>query len=198
MAGDEPPGLSTDPAERMDDEPMDARARDTALYGSYRRDDFEFEYEVMDLPDIPVSIIDSDEQAESHLRSLVYLTGEEAAIQAHYDAELFKLDNWRARMLKPIQRRQEWHTGILRQYAEVCCTKTKRLVAGTLKLVKGRERVEIADEDRFCKRYESTPLVRLKASPDKKAVVEWMRSHDGVIPDHADIVRQPDHWEIEI
>ena len=194
--------MSTDPSEMWDEEPCDEGVRATALYGAERRrflerDDFSAHYMVEVDGGAPLTVITTDEEAESHLRSLARRRGEEAVIQAHFEAELFRLTSWRDQMLKPIRSRQEWHTGILRQYAGAYLQKSKRLVAGTLKLVKGRERIDVSDPEAFCRRYEGTELVRLKAEPDKKAIKAAIEK-DGICPDFTDLVRGDSHWEIEL
>ena len=195
-----------DPAETWDEEPCDEGVRATALYGAdgqrfVERDDFGDHYGDHYMVEVdggaPLTVITTDEEAESHLRSLARRRGEEAGIQAHFEAELFRLTSWRDQMLKPIRSRQEWHTGILRQYAGAYLQKSKRLVAGTLKLVKGRERIDVSDPEAFCRRYEGTELVRLKAEPDKKAIKAAIEK-DGICPDFTDLVRGDSHWEIEL
>ena len=163
-----------------------------------QRDDFAATYERIEEGEPPpATIIGTDEEAEKHGRSLSYWRAEEKAIQDHYEAELWTLNNWRQQRLFSILDRQAWHTAVLTRYAEVCLHRTRKLVYVTLKLVQGRERVEILDPEKFCKRHEGTELVRIKTEPNKEAVGPWMKEHAGILPDGADIVRQPDTWKIE-
>jgi hypothetical protein len=75
--------------------------------------------------------------------------------------------------------------------------KSVRLIHGSIRKRKGRERVEIADEELFLSTA-SIDLIReqLLRQPDKKAILAHIKAH-GEIPSGVDLTRGEDTLHIE-
>jgi hypothetical protein len=152
--------------------------------------DAPFDYEQP--PDTP-----STDRAEEHLRLLGYWRTERYARQRHAETQTERIILWLEREHEKIDAKIAWHEQALQGYLWQTGKKSVHLIHGRIARRKGRERIEISDEETFLATASST-LIReqLLRQPDKKAILAHIKAH-GEIPTGIDLVRGDDTLHIE-
>ena len=142
-------------------------------------------------------VVDSQNRAEAHLRFLAYHRWYRQEMEAHARQQIEKVQLWLEGELERIDRKIHWHERGLSGFLWQTGQKSVRLIHGTLRKIKGRERVEILDEETFlAKAPESLITARVIRKPDKKAIIAHIRL-TGEIPPGADLVRGEDTLHID-
>ena len=104
---------------------------------------------------------------------------------------------WLEREQERIARRIAWHEEALQGFLWQSGKKSVRLIHGFVRRVKGRERIEITDEETF---LSAAPpdLIRQQIirQPDKKAILAHVQQ-SGEIPTGVDVIRGEDRIHIE-
>lgn len=145
--------------------------------------------------------VEGQDQAEKRLWVVKMLRSEIHEIQQHAANERGKIDLWERNQTEKVQKQLAWLESGLRVFLDTTNKATLKLVNGTLKYRKGRERIEIADEEAFVKAAEMDDkgFVRttVKKAPDKKAILEYI-NETGEIPEGVDIVTGEGSFTIEV
>ena len=141
--------------------------------------------------------IQDERKAEAHLRAMQYWQGQMDGIENHAAAEMDRIGSWRDTEIGKLERKQAWHTRGLKAFCWQAGAKTIKLIAGTLKRIKGRDHIEIADEAAFVANPANAGLVRTKIikEPDKKIIMATVKA-TGEIPDGVDIVTSEDAFKV--
>jgi hypothetical protein len=147
------------------------------------------------LPPAPAQI-DSLELAERHLAAVARFAREQAAFEAHAKQPHDRIDFWLNARVAGLERKATWHRASLNAFLINSGKKTLKLINGTLKLIAGRERVEVADPEHFVA-IADEQFVRTKVikEPDKRAILTHIHS-TGEIPDGAELVRGDDSFKV--
>jgi hypothetical protein len=157
--------------------------------------DFEPLDEAMQYDDEPT--IEDDHRAEDNLRHLAYWRRERQKIASHAKAEIAKITEWEGQRIATIDGRIAWHERGLQGFLYQTGKKTLKLIHGTLKKTKGREKVEVLDPDAFCqgplKEFISQ---KVSFSPNKKAILAYIKE-TGEIPEGTDLVTGEDTYKFE-
>uniref|UniRef100_A0A6H2A017 Putative host-nuclease inhibitor protein n=1 Tax=viral metagenome TaxID=1070528 RepID=A0A6H2A017_9ZZZZ len=162
--------------------------------------DFEqglLEYESPDL--IPAPEVANDEAAEKQLRALRYWLGALDRAEQHAKNERDRIELWLEGRRKVYQPRIAWYERGLKAYLWNVGKKSLKLIAGTIKRTKGRERVDVLDQDTFFKwaAQNGAGLLRTKVEPDKKAISGHIKE-TGEIPPGVDLVCGEDTFSVTI
>lgn len=159
--------------------------------------DIDFDYEA-DADDTPIVNVGDNHQAEAHLRALGHWRYEVEQINAHAKKEIDRINEWRDEEVAKLQKKIAWHESGLIAFLQVQGKKTIKLINGTLKRIKGRDRVDVLDADALTKWAESNGanLLRVKVEPDKKAIMDHIKN-TGELPDGVDVVTGEDSFKIE-
>lgn len=159
---------------------------------AHKLDDLDLDYDYDDEP-----FVDSLERAEDHLRFLGYWRGEEEDRIAHAAREIEKIQTWLERELETVHRKISWHERGLQGFLWQTGKKSVRLVHGTIRKIKGRERIEIIDEEVF---LTAAPVhlvhEQLLRRPDKKAILSHIKE-TGDLPEGTDLIRGEDTIQIK-
>jgi len=103
-----------------------------------------------------------------------------------------RLTRWAEAEEERLQKRINWHLRLVQQYMARAEKKTLKLPAGTAKRTAGREKVEIAEPERFVELHlgDNDDLLKTKieVTPDKKAIMGYIKK-EGEIPNGCDLVR---------
>ena len=111
-------------------------------------------------------------------------------------AEIERVEQWLERAERGPTRKIEWHTEQIRQaYRGSGQTKPDRYPHGTVRLQRGRERVEITDIDALAPQFFHAPAA---PRPDLLAIRKHVQRNGGECPDGADIVRGEDVIVVEV
>jgi hypothetical protein len=155
-------------------------------------DDIEIPFDYETPPDTP-----STDRAEEHLRLLGYWRTERFDREEHAQVQIDRITLWLERQQERIDTKIAWHEIALQGYLYQSGKKSVRLIHGSIRKRKGRERVEIADEELFLSTA-SIDLIReqLLRQPDKKAILAHIKAH-GEIPSGVDLTRGEDTLHIE-
>tara|TARA_R100000234_G_C4999885_1_gene179790 strand:+ start:2192 stop:2713 length:522 start_codon:yes stop_codon:yes gene_type:complete len=145
-------------------------------------EDYEREYrEHLGEDEQPMPVLcESAIEANDRLRALDYWRKEKSSVESVASEEMGRIEVWRDRELRRVEKRIAWNENILREYLEARGKSTLSLPYGTLKARKGRERIDVPQEEVFLHWAEvsgRSDLVRKKetVSPDKKKILEWVR-----------------------
>ena len=133
-----------------------------------------------------------DDIAEDHLRAVAYHRSTIDNINAHADREMEKINAWRDRERTRVERRMVWHESSLTAWFSRIDAASKKLINGTLKRTKGRERIDIVDESVIPIEF---LVEKVTSAPDKKALLAHVKA-TGEIPEGVDIVRGEDSIKI--
>ncbi len=137
---------------------------------------------------------EDDNAAEQHLRCIRYWQKKAAEFDAHADAEIERINAWRESRKKSPEWQQQFHRRCLENWFADDERKTAKLINGTIKQFKGRERVEIIDADAVPEKYLAETV---STRPDKKLILDAIKS-TGEIPAGCDLVRGEDSIKIEV
>lgn len=134
---------------------------------------------------------EDEDRVEHYLRALRYYRAEEERVKAAALAECERIGEWERKHLRTPRGAIDYLTHQLEMFSEATGRGKHDSPNGTLRWRKGRERIEIENEDAFCDSHGDTNLVRRTATPDKGAIKAYIQA-TGEIPDGADIVRGHD------
>lgn len=154
-----------------------------------------------DAPPLP-DIADA-EAVERHLRTLAYWERQQSIVDATAQRELKKIGDYVERQTKINQFHIQRHGNALQAFLLRAGQRSLPFVNGIIKLVKGRERVEIPfPEQALAWAKDHAPqLIRTKEEIDKVAVKKFVdAAPDGLrgLPDDCiAIVRAPDEFKVE-
>lgn len=141
--------------------------------------------------------VGSEERAEEHLRFLAYWRGEEEERIAHAARQIEKIQIWLEREMEAIHRKISWHERGLQGFLWQTGKKSVRLIHGSIRKIKGRERVEITDEEAFLTKAPSSLIAeKMLRRPDKKAILSHIRE-TGEIPEGTNLIRGEDTIHIK-
>lgn len=150
-------------------------------------------------PEAP--IVPDEMAAERHLKAVARCQAEEAGVRAHAKAHRDRIALWEAGHLRQIMGRQSWHESGLRVWFRALGRKSIKLVYGTVKTVKGKDSVEVIDEEAFqkwAKTDEAVDLVRVKREPKKNEIKAWIEGDGrGVVPPGLDLKTGEDTIKID-
>lgn len=147
-------------------------------------------------------IVNDEDKATWALRKLARIEAEDAAVNAQYDRETARLNDWFMSAREPLQRQREFFLGLLREYHQQCLAedpskKTIKLPAGTLKSKAGQNRWTV-DADAFLEWFdndaeiqkEHPDLVRVKRDAALSAIKQILEPKDdrAVYPNTGEIV----------
>ena len=156
------------------------------------------------LEDLPLDIdydeeptTPSQDRAEEHLRFVAYWRNQRGEIEAHAKAQQDRIALWLEREQERIDRKIAWHEEALQGFLWQSGKKSVRLIHGSVRRIKGRERIEIIDEETF---LSAAPPVLIRQQiirqPDKKAILAHVQQ-SGEIPTGVDVIRGEDRIHIE-
>ena len=146
--------------------------------------------EYLDGVQLPVPSIDCAALAERHLYQVRLIRRELDQIAAQAAAMRERVNTWERRRRDRLERREAWHKGGLMAYMVYCGRKTLDMVNGTLRVVTGRERVEVQDLEAFLAAAPEA-FVRTVREPDKMALKRHLRATGELLPG-TDVVRGDD------
>ena len=149
----------------------------------------------VDYDDAPVP--PSQDRAEEHLRLLAYWRQQREEREVHAQEQKDRIALWLERELERIDRKTAWHEQALQGFLWQTGKKSVRLIHGSIRRVKGRERIEVMDEDAFLSSA-APDLIREETirQPDKKAILAYVKQ-TGDLPAGIDLVRGDDLIKIE-
>jgi len=162
-------------------------------------EDFGQYYQLMDETDDEIDIeqVEGENKAEDHLKKLLYHRNQLYRAECHRDTEVKKAqekaDAWYAGEDKYWSRRIAWHERCLSAWFRSTGAKSANLINGKLKNIKGRERVEIIDEDSIPAEYKNETITY---APDKKRILAALRE-SGEIVEGTEVVRGEDEVVID-
>ena len=178
-----------------------------AIYGH----NFEAEYESRVLvANVPPGVRD-EKEAEVYARGCLWARNEQAKVTAEFAEQIEPVERYledlkrrRDRKLAQIEDRYLYFEESLKAFASEILSPEKgkpasrTLTSGvTVKIQRGREVVEIEDEEAFCEEWlEDSGFVRVKKSADKKAVLEMLKS--GMEVEGARLVTNEDTYSVEM
>jgi phage host-nuclease inhibitor protein Gam len=140
---------------------------------------------------VPAPNIDCAALAERHLYQVRLIRRELDGIEAQATAMHERVTAWAKRRRARLERREAWHKGGLMAYMVWCGKKTLEMVNGTLRVVAGRERIEVLDLEAFLAAAPER-FVRTLREPDKTALKAHLRATGELLPG-TDVVRGDDH-----
>lgn len=152
-----------------------------------------------DAPPLP-DIADA-EAVERHLRTLAYWERRQAIVDAHAERELKKIGDYVERQTKINQFHIQRHGNALQAFLVRAGQRSMSFVNGIIKLVKGRERVEVRDHEAALAwaKNNAPQLIRIKEEIDKVAVKKLADAAPDSLRgiDCIAIVRAPDEFKVE-
>jgi hypothetical protein len=139
---------------------------------------------------LPAPTIDCAAAAERHLYQVRLIRRELDEIEAQAAAMHERVAAWAKRRRERLERREAWHRGGLMAYMVWCGKKTLAMVNGTVRVVSGRDRIEVRDLEAF---LAAAPdhCVRTVREPDKPALKRHLRATGELLPG-TDLVRGED------
>ena len=163
-------------------------SRDTEIFAEIPSDE-QYESE-------PESI-KAEGRAEDHLRCLSYWQRERKRIETAFECEIAKIEERASKLLEQVDRKIAWHETGLRAWLWSTGAKSIKLLNGTLKRIKGRERIEILDEETFLSQAPPELISeRIVRRPDKKAILARIKE-TGELPPGIDLVRSEDSFKVD-
>jgi hypothetical protein len=159
---------------------------------AYKLEDLDLDYDYEEEP-----FVDSLERAEAHLRFLAYWRWYRQDREEHARKEIDKIKLWLEREQERVNKKISWHERGLQGFLWKTGKKSVSLVHGSIRKIKGRERIEITDEEAF---LTTAPLhlvnEQLLRRPDKKAILAHIKE-TGEIPEGTDLIRGEDTIQIK-
>jgi|TARA_R110001583_G_scaffold156401_1_gene308107 hypothetical protein len=141
-------------------------------------------------------VVGSDD-AERRLWVIKMLDAEAKELEAHYNNELARLEDWKEKEGAKLQRQRSWLERGLRAFLEGADKQSITLINGKLSIRKGRERIVVEDEAAFVMSMQETEFVseRFLHKPDKKAILAHIKA-TGEIPEGVDLVVSDDSFTV--
>lgn len=159
-------------------------------------DDADDDAELAALEATPPPELTNPVEASRHLAVVARCRREQERLEAVYRDVRASLEAWRERETRRLTARAEWHEHSLGAYLARSGQRSLKLFGGTLRTVKGRERVEITDEAAFL--AAATPdLVRTITEPDKRAILAHLKRTGEILPG-TDVIVGDDTFAISI
>lgn len=137
-----------------------------------------------------------EDKVERYKRAVRYFRAELQRVELVATAERERIEAWRKKHARDAEGALGYLEHQLRLFSEKQDRARHDSPNGVLKWVKGRERVEIADEDAFCRQCDER-FVRITAAPARDAIMAAVKNGEP-IPDGADIVRGDDTFKVEV
>jgi phage host-nuclease inhibitor protein Gam len=158
-----------------------------------------YDQDAVELPEVPIT---DNHDAERHLRALAYWEDEEEKILAHAAREMERVQAWKEAEVNRINRKSDWHRNCLISFARAQDKPTVKLINGTIKRFKGRESINVIDENALFQwaTEKSLPeMVRTKTiqEPDKKTIKLYIDS-SGEIPNGVQVIKKDDTYDVEV
>ena len=122
------------------------------------------------------------ERAMEEVRKLQEMKEE---ILEHGKREILRIQNWVDREVEKKNNSQRFHRQNLITFLGRRGRKTIKLVNGVVKEAKGRQRIEILDEEAIDEKFMTTKTTK---TPDKKLILQHIREC-GEIPDGTDMIQ---------
>ena len=144
-------------------------------------------------PDIALALVAGEGRAEDHLSALTYHRNELNHIEGHLEAQIEKATAWAQKRGQIVVNRIAWHERCLEAWFKSTGAKSANLIHGKLKNIKGREHVEIIDEDSIPAEYKNETITY---APDKKRILAALKE-SGEIVEGTEVVRGEDHIKID-
>ena len=144
-------------------------------------------------PDVDLLPIAGESNAEDHLQWLNHHRSELWRVLCHSEAETDKIEAWRIQQDQQICRRIAWHERCLEAWFKSTGAKSANLINGKLENIKGRERVEIIDEDAIPLEYKNETITY---APNKKRILKTLKETGEIVPG-TEVVRREDHIKID-
>ena len=130
-----------------------------------------------------------------HFRYLDHWTTQKSALEDRAAEEIQRIRDWLTAVSAESIRKMEFHENSIRKwFQEEKHTKKQDYPHGSVRLQKGRERIEILDADSLPVNFLHLPS---RPSPDKDAIKEYIK-RTGIIPDQVDCVRGDDKIVVEV
>jgi len=144
-------------------------------------------------PDITLALVAGEGRAEDHLSALAYHRHELNHIESHLEAQIEKATAWAQKRGQTAVNRIAWHERCLEAWFKSTGAKSASLINGKLKNIKGRQRVEIVDEDAIPAEYKNETITY---SPDKKRILAALKE-SGEIVEGTEVVVGEDKIKID-
>ena len=146
-------------------------------------------------PEAWVPSPEDDDRVERYKRAVRYFRAEHDRIESVATKERNRIEEWRHRHLRRAEGALGYLEHMLRLFSEKTGRQRHDSPNGVLKWIKGRERVEIEDEDAFCRQCDGR-FVRITETPARDAIMAAVKNGEP-IPEGADIVRGEDTFKVE-
>ena len=192
---------------------MDDRATSIMSHPEYAGDledlDREFPAPSFEGPqsEIQPAAIQDEMAAERHLKAMSYYEHEATWIRQHAAAHRARIDAWEQARIRPITGRLAWHEAGLKAFLTTSGKKAIKLAYGSMKWMKGRERVEILDQGAFetwvrgaeFDRARWDAFVRTKTTYEPiKAAIKAHIETTGEVPNGVDLVTGDETFKIDV
>ena len=147
------------------------------------------------LPDDWEPTPEDKQRVERYLRAVRYYRAERKRVDLAADVERERIEAWRLKHYNRAVNALNYLEYMLKLFSEKQGRLRRESPNGVLKWAKGRERVEIADEDAFCRQCDER-FVRITSTPARDAIMAAVKNGEP-IPEGADIVRGEDTFKVE-
>ncbi len=147
--------------------------------------------EVSNLPDMTVRGVFS---ADLTLMKMLRLQEQMDEIEVLYQDELTHLEHWKKQRLSVLEKQFKYYSDSVEAWLSISGEKSYRLPHGDIKFRVQPDRVVIQNEEKLLLQPE---FVRIKRSPDKKAILKAYREN-GLIPDGTDVIQQDDKFYVKL
>ena len=117
----------------------------------------------------------------------------------HAEREQDRVNTWLKSETSRIDRRIVWHEGGLRVFLVQAGKRSLRLINGTLRFLKGRERIDVLDAEKFLTwaKEHAPALIRVKEEADKRAIFDHIKAC-GEVPEGCDLVVSEDKFQVKV
>tara|TARA_Y100000593_G_C4107400_1_gene236257 strand:- start:13 stop:585 length:573 start_codon:yes stop_codon:yes gene_type:complete len=143
--------------------------------------------------DITLALVAGEGRAEDHLSALAYHRAELSRVEGHLEAQIEKATAWAQKRGQTIANAIAWHERCLEAWFKSTGAKSASLIHGKLKNIKGREQVDIIDEDAIPQEYLRE---KITYDPDKKRILAALKETGEIVPG-TEVVRSEDKIVID-
>jgi len=123
-------------------------------------------------------------RAERSLEEIRKLQEQKDQIVEHAKSEIERINQWMERETKKRNKTQQYHKQNLTAFLDRKDRKTIKLINGVIKSTKGRQKIEIIDEEIIDNKFMTETISR---TPNKKLILQHIQEC-GEIPDGTDII----------